>query len=140
MSGVRYFTLEEAIATLPRLRPLLASLRDAFHEYRFAREQWEELRRLHGEALDAPDHPEHAEAARWRDETDRRGQVVQALVDEIVSLGADVKDPTLGLVDFFAYSRDGRTVLLCYRDDEDTIRYWHPLDTGFSGRKPIDEL
>ena len=35
---------------------------------------------------------------------------------------------------------DGEVVLLCYRDDEDDLRYWHPLDTGFAGRRPLEDL
>jgi hypothetical protein len=46
----------------------------------------------------------------------------------------------LGLIDFPAQRRNGEVVLLCYRDDEDTIRFWHPLETGFAGRRPIEEL
>lgn len=129
---VRYFSPEEAAALLPRVKPLLAALRDAFHEYRFAREQWQELVTF-GEA-------ETDEGQRWRREADAQGQRVQALVDELGSLGVDVKDPTLGLIDFYHRRADGSIVLLCYRDDEPTLAHWHPLDTGFAGRRPLSEL
>lgn len=130
--GVRTFTLEEAKACLPRLRPLLVDLRDAFHEHKFALDQWKELAAF-GEGGGE-------EAARWRRDAEAQGQRVQAIVDEIVALGADVKDPLLGLIDFPAVRADGSVVLLCYRDDEDTIRFWHPLETGFAGRRPVSEL
>ena len=129
---VRFFSPAEARAALPRLRPLLAELREAFHEYRFAREQWQELVSF-GEG-------EGSEAARWREETEARGQQVQALVDEIGAQGADVKDPLLGLIDFYHRRADGSIVLLCYRDDEKDLDHWHPLDTGFAGRRPLSEL
>jgi len=129
---VRYFSPEEAAAALPQVRPLLAALRDAFHAYRFAREQHEELVAF-GEA-------QTDEAAKWRREAEAQAERVQALVDEIGALGADVKDPLLGLIDFYHKRADGTIVLLCYRDDEDALRFWHPLDTGFAGRRPLDEL
>jgi len=129
---VRYFSPEEAAAALPQVRPLLAALRDAFHAYRFAHEQHEELVAF-GEA-------QTDEAAKWRREAEAQAERVQALVDEIGALGADVKDPLLGLIDFYHKRADGTIVLLCYRDDEDALRFWHPLDTGFAGRRPLDEL
>lgn len=128
----RFFSPAEAIAVLPRLKPLLVEIRDAFHEYKTAREQWQELVAW-GEG-------ESDEAARLREATEAQGQRVQSLVDEVTALGADVKDPLLGLVDFYHRRGDGSIVLLCYRDDEDTIRFWHPPETGFAGRKPLSDL
>lgn len=132
MHDLRTFTPEEARALVPRVKPLLADLRDAFHEYRFARAQVDELSSFgQGESDEARGWAAKAEVA------DRR---VRSVLDELNLLGADVKDPVLGLIDFYAKRRNGEVVLLCYRDDEDTIRYWHPLDTGFAGRRPIEEL
>lgn len=128
---VRTFTPEEAIALLPRVRPILADLRATHHEYRFAREQWEEL-----EAF-SPGDPETAE---WRAKADGLGDRVMALVGELRDLGVEVKDPTLGLIDFHAKRADGSMVYLCYRDDEPTLAHWHPLDTGFAGRRPLAEF
>ena len=61
---------------------------------------------------------------------------MRALVEEIEALGAEVKDLELGLVDFPA-EREGETVLLCWRVGEDEIGYWHGLDEGFAGRRPL---
>lgn len=137
---VRLFTPEEAQALLPRVKPMLAELRDAFHAYRFAKEQWTELKDVYGEdpAL-VEGHPEHHEAKRWRSEADAQGQRVQALVDALGEMGVEVKDPLLGLIDFFA-RREGEIVYLCYRDDEPSLAWWHPLSTGFAGRRPLHEF
>jgi hypothetical protein len=137
----RFFTPEEARATLPALRPLLAQLRDAFHHYRFAREQVAELRTMYREdPADVEGHPAHAEALRWHREAEDRGAQVEAVLRDVRATGADVKDPLLGLVDFHHRRANGDVVLLCYRDDEDDLRYWHPVDTGFAGRRPLSEL
>jgi hypothetical protein len=59
-----------------------------------------------------------------------------ACAAEIQTLGAIVKDLELGLIDFPSL-RDGEEVLLCWRLGEDEIHFWHPVDEGFSGRRPI---
>jgi len=137
----RFFTPDEAKRTVPKLKPHLAELREAFHEYRFAREQVDELLSMYREDPSlVPGHPQQAEALRWKDAASRADARVRAALAEINDLGADVKDPIVGLVDFYHQRANGDIVLLCYRDDEDTIRYWHPLTTGFAGRRPIEEL
>ena len=56
----------------------------------------------------------------------------------LASAGVQVKDPRTGLVDFPA-RRAGRSVLLCWKLGESTVEHWHELETGFAGRRPIDE-
>lgn len=131
MDDVRLFTVEEARSALPTLKPLLAQLRDAFHEYRFARAQVDEL-------LDME--PGSAELDTWQAKAEACDARVRASLKSINELGADVKDPILGLVDFYAKRANGQVVLLCYRDDEEDLRFWHPIDTGFAGRRPLKEL
>jgi hypothetical protein len=60
-----------------------------------------------------------------------------ACVEELAALGVQVKDLDSGLVDFPAV-RDGEPVLLCWRVGEEQVGYWHGLEDGFAGRRPID--
>lgn len=54
----------------------------------------------------------------------------------VQELGAVVKDPRIGLLDF--YGRVGeKLVWLCWRYGEESVQYYHALDAGFAGRKPI---
>lgn len=62
---------------------------------------------------------------------------VVACVERLEELGVVLKDLDLGLLDFPAL-RDGEDVLLCWRAGEASVEYWHGLDEGFAGRKPID--
>ena len=140
MADVRFFSPEEAAACVPKVKPLLAHLREAFHEYRFAKQQVDEMVAIHGESLDSRGHPDHDEAQRWRSRASDLAGQVEALVAEIGDLGADVKDPILGLIDFYHRRADGSIVLLCYRDDEPALEWWHPLESGFAGRRPLKEL
>jgi hypothetical protein len=58
-------------------------------------------------------------------------------LEGIRSLGGDVKDLDLALVDFPA-RRGDQDVLLCWRLGEKRIQFWHTAEEGFAGRRPID--
>jgi len=47
-----------------------------------------------------------------------------------------VRDLDRGLVDFPAL-RQGEEVLLCWQLGEDEVAFWHGLEEGFAGRKPL---
>lgn len=61
---------------------------------------------------------------------------LQAGLQEIARLGGVPKDLGLGLVDF-PHRRGGQVVNLCWKFGEREIRFWHGLDEGFAGRKPL---
>jgi hypothetical protein len=69
-------------------------------------------------------------------EIEREARELARLVDEIAEHGAEVKDLDEGLIDFPAL-RQGETVLLCWKLGEDEIRYWHRVEDGFAGRRPL---
>lgn len=59
--------------------------------------------------------------------------------NDVQALGAVVKDTSTGLLDFYG-KIDDRLVWLCWRFGEDTIDYYHELDAGFAGRKPLSDV
>ena len=59
-------------------------------------------------------------------------------IQKLEELGCVLKDMNTGLIDFPAV-RLGTRVWLCWRLDEPSISYWHGLNDGFAGRKPVDE-
>jgi hypothetical protein len=65
---------------------------------------------------------------------------VEDLTRELEDLGCYFKDWNFekGLVDFPAVI-DGKDVFLCWHSDEPDIRWYHGLEDGFHGRKPIPE-
>jgi hypothetical protein len=63
---------------------------------------------------------------------------IQAGVRQIDSWGCVLKDLDQGLVDFLA-RRGPEEVFLCWRLGEAQIQYWHGLQEGFAGRKPLRE-
>ena len=54
----------------------------------------------------------------------------------VQELGAVVKDPQIGLLDFYGRI-EGRLVWLCWRYGEDALGYYHELEAGYSGRRPL---
>jgi hypothetical protein len=55
---------------------------------------------------------------------------------EVESMGAVIKDPQIGLVDFYGQV-DGNVVWLCWKYGEEEVAFYHALDEGFAGRKEI---
>ena len=64
---------------------------------------------------------------------------LQAFVDELTSIGVELKDYQMGLVDFIG-RHQGRDVYLCWKLGESKISFWHELHTGFAGRQPVGTL
>jgi hypothetical protein len=57
-------------------------------------------------------------------------------LEALDELGVVVKDLDAGLVDFPS-ERDGEIVLLCWQLGEERVAWWHTLDAGFAGRRPL---
>jgi len=130
---MRHFTPEEANAELEHVRPLVADLVAGRQEHTAALERQEELeRKIRGNGGGIPP----AELAAATAEVDAVGRRLARLVDEITSHGAQVKDLDTGLIDFPAL-RHGETVLLCWQLGEDEIAWWHGVEDGFEGRRPL---
>lgn len=55
---------------------------------------------------------------------------------EVEEMGAVLKDPRVGLLDFMG-EVDGKRVWLCWKYGEAECSFYHDLEEGFSGRKPI---
>jgi hypothetical protein len=65
------------------------------------------------------------------------GQLRQA-IESLQDTGCLIKDLDIGLVDFPTTFR-GTEVYLCWKLGEAGISFWHGVDEGFRGRKPIDQ-
>jgi hypothetical protein len=81
--------------------------------------------------------PPYHELAKKKNERDRVMSRVEEIVNSIQEAGCIVKDLDEGLVDFPAIV-DGEEVYLCWKMGEERIEFWHGVDEGFAGRKPLD--
>ena len=63
---------------------------------------------------------------------------IKGFMRELEEIGCSYKhwNFSVGLVDFPAII-DNEEVYLCWKSDEDSIQYYHGIDEGFRGRKPI---
>ncbi len=62
------------------------------------------------------------------------------ILKSIDDMGILVKGIDNGLVDFPHVRTNGEEVYLCFKADENEIRFWHSLEGGFTGRKLLNEL
>ena len=130
---MRHFTPEEANAALPGVRLLVERMVEHRRAHVDALERQEELEgRIRGNGGGIPP----AQLADTAAEVERHARELARAVDDIIELGVEVKDLDEGLVDFPALHR-GETVLLCWQLGEDEIGYWHSVEAGFAGRRPL---
>jgi hypothetical protein len=106
---VRFWTVDEARAYLPRLRELVRAVQGAAVAVAHARSNG------HGPVG-----------------TDVTDAMAELEAGDIV-----LRDPVTGLIDFHAQGDDGVVYLLCWRADEDDLAWWHLPEEGFAGRKPL---
>ncbi|MFB3827577.1 MAG: DUF2203 domain-containing protein [Bryobacteraceae bacterium] len=131
----RRFTLAEAESLLPTLRPLLSEAAGVKSEYDRAARCFDGL--LQRIMLMGGLAPDREEAAESRHARDRAGERLKRIVEKIEQNGCVLKDLDIGLVDFPTVFR-GEEVYLCWKMDEPRIAWWHGVEEGFAGRKPID--
>jgi hypothetical protein len=75
-----------------------------------------------------------------RNPTEPLAAELRALLKSVAEMGVEVKDLDVGLIDFPSIRR-GRTIYLCWKLGEgDRIGWWHEVDKGYAGRRPIREL
>jgi len=126
----RVFTVEEANALIPRLEILLSQLQQ---HSRVLRDVISDLSTASGAI---PDDMTTEQLLALRPEVRPVATAMEGLLREIEATGAHFKGLSLGLVDFPA-EIDGETMLLCWQYGEKEVGYYHTLDGGFAGRKPL---
>jgi hypothetical protein len=132
---MRFFTEDEANTALAVVRPLTERLVEARKHFVHLAGRLDEVQRQvagNGGALD----PERVRELQER--AAGAAADVAAAVAELEALGVQVKDLDRGLIDFPArHPRRDETVLLCWHLGEGDVQYWHGLEEGFAGRKPL---
>lgn len=124
------YTVDQANRTLPLVRRIVE---DIVINHQRWRERILELDLLASSVrADAPD----ARVTELEREAQTLARDIDAFEQELARLGIALKDRRLGLVDFPA-ELEGRQVWLCWRLGEPAVQYFHELDAGFGGRKPL---
>ena len=129
----RHFTPEEANALLPEVRALTERMVAHRRSLAVATVRHARLAaKIAGNGGGVNAH----EVDKLRTAVEAEANAVAACVEELQSLGVQVKDLDEGLVDFPA-RRGDEEVLLCWRLGEDEVGFWHGADEGFAGRKSL---
>lgn len=135
MAKQKTFTLEEAQTLLPVLQSLLKRSMDNKKVIEEVEKQLQDLKHRillsGGLMVDVP------AVAHQRAVRDKAFQEIKDTLAEIDSIGVQLKDLDIGLLDFPCLV-EGEIVLLCWRYGEEKIEFWHGVEEGFRGRKPID--
>lgn len=130
------FTLEAVNALVPRLRGLMDAQMGRRSEIE---RRLEQLAELIGRAPDTIqiDDRDPADVRDLKRELIERVDTYQSAWRAIEELGAVLKDPRTGLIDFYGHV-DGKLVWLCWKYGENAVSHYHGLDEGFVARKPIE--
>jgi hypothetical protein len=131
----RYFTLAEARQYLPAVGSVIRegiaarkTLATAEHDHH---QMVERIMFSGGMAVDCQ------AAFQTREKRESSSAKLKQMLENFEEIGCVVKDLDTGLIDFPALYH-GKEVYLCWRLGEPDISFWHPVDEGFAGRRPID--
>lgn len=131
----RFFTLQQAEKLLPEVA---SSIREAISlkdEYSRKETEWQSF--TQGLAAAGGANVDRVKALELKTSRESVARALNESIDKIHGLGCLVKDLDIGLVDFPTLFR-GEEVYLCWKLGEPGIQFWHGVQEGFRGRKPID--
>lgn len=125
---MKYFTPAEADALIPEIERIFEAIAGLTAK---AEEKAANLRKRQTTADE-----DHAGEAIERSQLQFLASGINKQMQIIVELGALPKGVSPALVDFPARI-DGRDAYLCWKLGEKRVSFYHPMDEGFSTRKPL---
>lgn len=126
----RYFTVEQANRTLPLVERIVRDILDAYPTFE---QRQRTFRRLARRGSD-PAHTTDLDAL--REDIEASADHINGFFEELHHIGCTFKGVENGLVDFPSRYQE-RTILLCWKLGEESIRFWHEVDAGYAGRQPV---
>ena len=143
----RLYGIDDANTLLPDLAAVVDRLRDQRAELIGLRDAFREREGdlpgavIDGGATALPDPDDRGDPELRRIRLRILGIVdqMQADVAWLDERAIALRDISTGLLDFPARS-GGRLVWLCWRSGEDEVAWWHGVDEGFAGRRPLTAL
>lgn len=126
----RLFTVNEANALLPTVRPLIERVLENIEGLKSKSASVVRDEKLDPEATDFMDR------LRKNSEIARLVAEVKDWVEQINSYGCICKGVEQGLIDF-PCMLGAEVVFLCWRVGEPAVSHWHRIEEGFAGRRPL---
>ena len=134
----KFYTVEEANQTLPLVRVIVSDIVTLYRDVHERRERLTRIRQIPGADNRDEENVYSEELGAIEKEQEKDILRLESYVEELKELGVVLKDPIVGLIDFWTVI-DGREAYLCWKLDEEEIGYWHELDAGFQGRQSLLE-
>ncbi len=132
----RHFTLTEAERMLPEVD---RAVRDAlFHKAEYQAADGELNATMQGIRMAGGSRVNPGPILATRARRDASTVALRGIFEKIERMGVLIKDLDIGLIDFLSLYQ-GREVCLCWKLGEEGIHFWHGMEEGFAGRKPIDD-
>ncbi|MFZ0592678.1 MAG: DUF2203 domain-containing protein [Bryobacteraceae bacterium] len=131
----RFFTILEAEALLPQIQKYLEKLASVKRQYDEAEAQIGNIQQRI--ALSGGMVPPRAQLLELKQQKDGAARRLKETIESIHETGCQLKDFEMGLIDFPTLYR-GKEVYLCWKSGERDIGYWHHVEDGYRGRRPID--
>jgi hypothetical protein len=126
----RLFTVNEANALLPTVRPLIERILENIRRLKNKSETVIRHQQLDPAATDLMDRLQQD------DEIAHLVQDIKNRVEEIHNHGCICKGVEQGLIDFPCVL-GAEVVFLCWQLGEPTVGHWHRVEDGFAGRRPL---
>ncbi|MCC6807116.1 MAG: DUF2203 domain-containing protein [Deltaproteobacteria bacterium] len=138
LSGLRVFTTEEVDALIPTLSALVSRQMGFASEIRALLDQIKSATRVEVSNMEGLD-VGGADSGELISLKHRAREAIMRYEDgwtEVQDLGAVVKDPRVGWLDFWG-QHEGRYVWLCWLYGEPEISYFRELDADTNNGKPV---
>ena len=131
----RFFNLEEAEKLIPTLEQLLNTAMESKKTMEAVDAMLAQVKSrimvMGGLTLD------HQNLSQIKSRKDDSATHLKDVLQQITDSGCLVKDLDIGLVDFPCLVNN-REIYLCWKLGEPKIGFWHNVEEGFPGRKPLD--
>lgn len=131
----KYFTLDEANELLPSLDQELRTLQGLKNQFEHKLLELRRQKEVHAHSVNGAE-----EDPFFMQEAELEFLQIEARnhIQSFHRRGIELKDIEIGLVDFPALL-SGEEVLLCWRQGEEKISYYHSRNDGYAGRKLISD-
>ena len=131
----KFFTLQQAEKILPDVSSAIREAISRKAQYEHIESEWQSFSQRM--AILGGVHVDRARVLERKNARQESAAALKRALDRVQEFGCLVKDLDTGLIDFPTLFQ-GEEVYLCWKLGEEGIQFWHGLNEGFRGRKPID--
>lgn len=139
--GPKIFMVRDANQILPKLEIIFKDLDQVRLRLRKLKGKMDVLEMLWGDEVHLEENPDYREYLHYVQELQAAKVDFESIHARFSDQEVVLKNLDSGLIDFYGVI-ENRLVFLCWKRGEDSVEYYHHLDSGFSGREdiPAEEL